>query len=223
MNLIEEYIKTLATEEGIEIHKNKGEDDITLPYGLYKKYDSNMYKGIVRIAQGIGIHEKTSKWDERDIVEVNKLIAPMGVAIKKLAIEFYKDFMEKAHISLYPPECRAIVFSLYANSPYWCTRAVQRAIINMVKSESLGLILSEVSIEDGYWGTKTKQAVDYIKSNKQISFHYYFESEIASNMKSIYIKLWSKEEKKLKSGEVNKYTKVLNGWDERVSKFQTMR
>ena len=209
--MIKKYVQQLKTEEGVCIHRNDGEDDITLPYGLYKKYDSTMYKSIVQVAKEIGIFTPTKKWTEKEIEEVNKLIAPMGAALENLAIEFYENFMKKAHINLYPQECRAVIFSLYTNSPYWSTRAVQRTIINMVKSERI--TLEKVSIEDGFWGSKTANAISYIRT-KSNDFYYYFEEAIISNMKDIYEEIVSKDPLQAKN---------LKGWKNRVRKFQQMK
>jgi len=208
--MIKKYVKELEKTEGVFIHKNEGEDDITLPYGLYKQYDSIMYKSLVQVAAEIGICSPTSKWTEKDIDEMNKLIAPMGEAIEKLAILFYKDFIKPANINLYPKECRAVVFSIYINSPYYLTKAVQRTIINMVKSKRLDLSLSEVSIEDGHTGEKTENSISYIRT-KSNDFYYYFEEAIISNMKDIYEEIAESDP----SLAVN-----LKGWKNRVRAFQ---
>ncbi len=212
MNLIEKYVKQLATEEGTLIHRNDGEDDITLPYGLYKKYDSEMYKGIVRIANEIGITKHTSEWNQKDINVVNKLLAPMGAGIEKLAIEFYEDFIRPAKLNLYPKDCKAVMFSLYINSPKYSIMAVQRSIINMVKSDRIGLLLNEVSREDGGMGSKTEKSLQYIRT-KSNDFYYYFEEAIISNMKDIYEELADTPEEQ----------KNLKGWKNRVRKYQQMR
>ena len=208
--MIEKYVKELSKTEGIFIHKNEGEEDITLPYGLYKKYESIMYKSIVQVAAEIGIYSPTSQWTEKDISEMNKLLSPMGEAIEKLAILFYKDFTESANLNLYPQECRAVVFSIYINSPHYLTKAVQRTIINMVKSKRLSLTLDEISIEDGYTGEKTNNSISYVRT-KSNDFYYYFEEAIISNMKDIYEEIVELDP----SLAVN-----LKGWKNRVRAFQ---
>lgn len=211
---VNKYVKSLEQEEGVLIHRNKGELDITLPYGLYKKYDSDMYKFIVTVAKDIHITKDTKEWTKENIDEVNKAISKVPKGIESLAIKFYEDFAKEAHVELYPPCCRELIFSIYINSPYWTNRAVQRTIINMVKSNRLELTLSEISIEDGFWGNKTKYAIEYIRGHKSQDFYYYFEEAIANNMKDMYDKIVEKDRSMKKN---------IKGWKNRVKKYQEMR
>ncbi len=210
--LVQKHIKQLATEEGTLIHRNDGEDDITLPYGLYKKYDSKMYKYIISRGKALGFGVITTFWKQYEIDEINEDIKEDKDYLEKLAIEFYEDFIRPAKLNLYPKDCKAVMFSLYINSPKYSIMAVQRSIINMVKSDRIGLLLNEVSREDGGMGSKTEKSLQYIRT-KSNDFYYYFEEAIISNMKDIYEELADTPEEQ----------KNLKGWKNRVRKYQQMR
>lgn len=215
VSFLKDYISQLETEEGVKIHKNTNESDITLPYGLYKKRTSQMYLHINILAKSkLGISKDTTEWNREDIEKVNSEISKDPEKIKELALEFYEQYMKEAHLNLYPLECRALIFSLYVNSPYYCIKAVQRSIINMVLSKRIKLTMQEISIEDGYWGSKTANAISYIRSFKSIDYHYYFEEAIINNMEDIYEEIVEDDQKQ----EIN-----LKGWKNRVRKFQKIK
>ena len=228
--MIGSILDYLEKAEGTYIHRHGGEEDITLPYGLYKQYDSEMYKYIVEIAKQNGIAKPSDQWDKDDIHKINILIDTSKHNIRAYAEKFYRNFLKNAHIDIFPEPCRVAMYSMYTHSPVNALKAVQRSIINMVKSFRLGLLIDEVSTEDGSWGhdwkkSKTKKSIEYISDHKTEEFHWLLEEAMLGNMTDIYIEIWDKEQKRIEvKGEIyNKYTKHLSGWKNRMAKLKAMR
>lgn len=213
--MLKEILDYLEKAEGIHIHRHSSEDDITLPYGLYKQYDSKLYKYILEIAELNGITKPSKEWNSKDIDLVNSLIDAGKDGIRIYAEEFYFKFLENAHLKLFPKPCQVAMYSMYVHSPKNALKAVQRSIINMVKSDRLGLLLNEVSIEDGSWGSKTASSLRYILKQKSEEFHFYLEEAMLGNMTDIYIEIWKRDP--------SKYSEHLNGWKNRMAKLKAMR
>ena len=169
-----------------------------------------MYQVISSYAHSIGLYKDSKDWTKEDIDKVNEVIEQNKDLIREIATEHYKSYIQKAHLDLYPKCCQDVIFSLYVNSPKYSLMAVQRSIIKMVKSNRLGLTLNEVSIDDGYWGNKTRLSLHHILSQKSQDFHYYFEEAIINNMEDIYEEIADTEAEK----------KNLKGWKNRVRYFQ---
>lgn len=206
---IDKHLDYLEQAEGIEIHYNHGEKDITLPYGLYKQYNSELYRYIIEIAELNGITKPSSQWNREDIKKVNHLTERGQRGVREYAKNFYKELIRKMNLSLYPKCCQDLIFSLYTNSSKYCVMAVQRSIIKQVSSNRLGLIRDEISTDDGLWGNKTRDSLAHILSHKTQDYHFYFEESIINNMEDIYQEL--AEEEHLKHN--------LKGWRNRVNYF----
>ena len=223
---MEKLLKYLDEVEGSKIHYNDGEEDITCPYGIYKKRSSSIYKTIVRIAYSIGIKADTSLWTKAEITLVNTALENYKETIDKYAEEFYSGFLKDAHIELFPKECQVAMYSMYTNSPRNAWKAVQESLIefNVLYDYEKYLPLKKLSVIDGDFGDKTSDALYHI-SFKMKGQENHFETRMLSNMKSLYIKLWKSEEIKLQKGEVtyNKYSRHLSGWDNRMSHLEMMR
>ena len=228
--MVNEILDYLEKAEGIHIHRHDSESDITLPYGLHKQYDSAMYQYIMEVAELNGITKPSDQWDRDDIRRMNLLIDAGRHGIRTYAEKFYRNFLRDAHIDLFPKSCQIAMYSMYVHSPVNALKAVQRSIINMVKSHRLGLLINEVSIEDGSWGedwrgSKTAISLSHILNYKSETFYWYFEESMLGNMTDIYIEIWDKEQKRIEAkGETyNKYTKYLSGWKNRMAKLKAMR
>ena len=210
---MEEILDYLGRAEGREVHRNDGESDITAPYGVYRTAhpDANVFKVIDRVVAELGIVYDSKDWNSTVIGKINEYIKANPVIeaeVMNAVVEFYEEYLEGAHLELFPRECRVAMMSMYTNSPRLAWQSVQRAILDLVAMRKTGLIRSEVSIDDGIYGKKTEGALKHIH---ELVDENYLETLMLFHMLGSYVELWSKNP--------DKYGKYLLGWKNRMSKL----
>jgi hypothetical protein len=170
-----DFIKRLGQLEGINLHRNKTEEDITAPYGIYRYAHPNaeIFKYIDSVARDLGIRGESKEWTTEEIEEINERLN--SNIIRDAAIAFYRGFLNDIEL---PSE----IMLSYVNSPYLTMKAVQQSIINFQNQD---LITKDFvpSPVDGIWGKKTKKGLSLIEN------HLHFLSEFKSNMKTQYVQL----------------------------------
>ena len=184
---MEELLNYLALAEGKEVHRNEGEDDITSPYGIYKKVYPNeeIFKYLDNVAEEIGIYKDSSEWTQEDIDKIN---ASMNIEIVKLYVKsFYVKYLKNTPYNILPNECKLAFFSMYTNSKTKAIKALQQSIIDMYKT--LNLSTSKLSIVDGSYGAKTEMSIRMLVNKKDKYLYYWLETLMISNMKTQYIRL----------------------------------
>jgi len=225
MDKLLDYLKEVETDQ---VHYNEGEKDITLPYGIYTYDHPNTDLGMLiqGYALRLNIIKDSRDYTQADIDAINIIVEQNQDQARALATVFYKEFLKNAHLELFPPECQVAMHSMYTNSPKKAWMVVQESIIefNNIYEFEKYLPLKELSGIDGSFGDKTKDSLIFIKEILKLE-GYHFERAMLSNMKSLYIKLWKDEQVKFEAGKVtfNKYTRYLNGWDNRMSKLEMLR
>ncbi len=155
MNSIINY---LGKTEGLKLHRNSTESDVTSGYGIYRAVhpDASVWNYIDDIATDIGIMGDSSSWDKDDIARVNSELDP--VMVKSYATEFYSKYLKGAHLELFNEDCEIVAMSLYVNAPKLLNSAVQSALLSL---QRIGKIDADVklSVVDGMWGSKTARGL----------------------------------------------------------------
>ncbi len=211
---MKELLEYLGKAEGLKIHYNELEKDITAPYGIYKYAhpDAKIFHYIEDIADELNMLKKSSYWDNKDIETVNQYLN-MDI-IKSLANEFYEDYLENAHLELFPIDCKVAMFSMYINSQKGAWWSIQESIKQM---KSTGSIVFEkpISPTDGSFGKKTDDALyDISTQTDGTKFGgLYFETLMISNMRVYYDKIINDNE------ALEKFEK---GWNNRMSYLQSI-
>lgn len=218
--MIDKILDYLKEVESDHVHYNKGEDDITLPYGIYKQYHSKLYKYIVDLADENKITKPTSQWTQEEINHINKLIEKSAYGVRQLAKEFYREFIKDAHIELFTQECQVAMYSMYTNSPEGAWISVQNSIIQFFSTLQIPLSVlpkEELSEADGGYGELTRDALIYLVKTygNELFFNISLEDKMISNMKTYYATL------AVDDPETN--LRNLNGWNNRVNKLHMMR
>jgi hypothetical protein len=173
---------------------------------------ASIFGYIDSVALSIGIKSNSKEWDKATIDKINlKLDNKMVLAFVD---EFYTSYLAGAKLELFKDEAKIAMLSMYTNSNTGAWIAVQRAIISLVKSKQIPFELSQVSTDDGQFGSKTQNALALIKQHNYIS-GYHFESLILFYMTTYYIELWK--------NNPQKYGVYLDGWKNRMAKLQEMR
>lgn len=208
---MEEILKYLGTTEGTEIHYNLYEKDITSAGGIYRYThpDANVFKIIDRIALELGIVYASKDWTKIVISRVNEYIEDnknVQDEIHKAVAEFYEEYLRGARLWRFPKECQVAMMSMYTNSPKGAWMSVQNSIIHLVKSNQVGLLMSEISIADGLYGNKTKRALEYVTDKVDPM---YLETLMLFNMLQYYVKL-------------NNPT-YIKGWMNRLDKLASIK
>jgi hypothetical protein len=214
-NNLEPLLDYLSVAEGIDIHYNAGETDITTPYGVYRADHptAEIFKYIDSIARKVGVTAPSSGWTKIQINLVNNELSKFKSEVRELAKVFYLGFLKGAMIESFPVECVMAMFSMYTNSPANAVKAVQDSLLEL-KAVGLVKFTGELSIVDGQIGSKTSNALtDIVKHDNQF-LNYWLESLMLSNMKSIYIKLALADPANLR---------YLKGWDNRMDILQSMK
>jgi len=208
MKVILDYLREA---EGSQIHYNNGEDDITAPYGIYRVAhpDAKIFKVIDGIARWAGILYDSSEWTTNVINRINGYIknnVVMQAEVYEAVEEFYKDYLKGAHLDMFTDECKIAMMSMYTNSNKGAWKAVQGALITLVKNDKLQVKMEDLSTVDGYYGSKTAKALSKVDVDPL-----YFEALMLLGMLDYYVELWYKNP--------SKYGKYLRGWKERMVKL----
>lgn len=205
---MKEIMKYLADKEGTKIHFNQGEEDVTLPYGIYMKYDSEIYKYLTRLS----IKETQEKISVKNMDYVNKIMD--NELVYELAKEFYREFYKKAYTNAFPEDCFLTRISTYTLSPVNSNRAVQLAINDFITNKLISI--PKLETEKGIFGNKTKASLYAVNKMLRINDHsLLFESYIVCNFQNIV--------DELVIDNPDKYLKYLKGWNNRLNHLRRYR
>lgn len=125
-----DFLDKLGRAEGIKIHRNKGESDITLPYGIYKGAHANTELGdyILALMQKHGIKGDTANLSSYDITLLNNALDDEVVRV--YALRFYKQYLKR--YALFDGDfAPALIYpfaNIAINSQKIAVRALQRAL-----------------------------------------------------------------------------------------------
>lgn len=214
-NNLNPLLDYLAVAEGLTVHYNKGETDITSPYGVYRADHptADIFQLIDAAATKVGVPLNSKGWTSVQLNLVNNELAKYKSEVREFAKVFYQEFLKGAMVDFFPSECVIAMFSMYTNSPANAVKAVQDSLLEL-KAVGLVQFSGELSVVDGKVGKKTMQALtDIVKQDNQF-LNYWLESLMLSNMKSIYIKLALANPENMK---------FLKGWDNRMDILQSIR
>ena len=194
----------LAKAEGVTVHRNSTETDITSPYGVYRVSHpkADIFTLVDAAARAVGVTTSSDKWTKSQIDLVNKELDKYKTEVREFAKSFYISFLKPARAELFPAECMLAIFSMYVNSPANAIRAVQNSLIEMRDTGSFHFT-GVLSTEDGVMGGKTENALKDIAKENISYLNYYLEALMLSNMKSIYVNL----------ALVNPDNISINDWD----------
>ena len=202
-----ELLRYLAIAEGTELHYNKGEVDITAPYGIYRKPFPNakIFKYVDSVAKSLGIEAESKDWTKEEVHLVDKALDMEK--INELAMEFYKGYTRGARLDMLPEEAQVAMFSLYTNSPKLAWKSVQSALNKFVQN---GWLDYKIQAVDGAYGSTTKKGLEALDkiARSNSGYGYIFESYMLLEMSQQYAKL--------AVNNPDKYLKYLNGWNNRV-------
>lgn len=199
----------LAEAESLKIHKNKGENDITSPYGVYKYIhpEAAIFEYIDILANEMGISNKSHEYTHSDFDILNTALERkphVSEHIKNLAAEFYEKYYSKISLELYPPEAQIAMVSCYTTSREGGIVSTQRAINDMI---SMREIDNPRLVEDGGFGSKTKEALQKLYNKREKEGKYFglwFEEKLIRYMTIHYSELVIKNPKRFK--------RFFNGW-----------
>jgi hypothetical protein len=211
--MTDEILDYLGKAEGLTIHKNKGEKDITSPYGVYKyaHRDAKIFDYIDQLLLEHSIHRETHELLHSDYDILNATIerAPeVAAEMRRLASEFYDEYFSKIYLDLIPQEAQLTFLSVYTTSQYGGQKSVQAAINDLISNKEIN---NPKLSEDGVFGAKTKQALEkvYAKAQKENQyFGLWFEEKILRHTVMYYDKLAIED-----PGE---YKRFYKGWRNRL-------
>jgi len=211
MDKLDVLMEHLKEAEGAKVHYNRGESDITAPYGIYKAYYPNakIFKTIDLIAKILKIYKDSKNYTDNEIELINEYIYENNLEDKiyNEAKEFYSSYLRGMHLELLPEKLIVLLFSMYVNSKRGFWESIQNALIALEKE---GVVKLEVKIiADGYFGKKTKKALQNItKYYNDDKFILAFKYQLLFFMQVFYVKLATKDKKR--------YFKFLKGWKNRL-------
>lgn len=219
MKNIQLVMEQLEKDEGITIHKNTGELDITSMYGIYKHRHpkANIFKEIDNIARTFNLSKHSNNWSKADLEIINTYINTNRDRKQKfynLALEFYNQYYKRARLELFPKDCVIAMGSMYANSKVMAWKSVQFAINTMISNK---LVDHDKLICDGFYGSNTKQALlkctEEIKKDESLAL--LFESYMIMGMAVNYARLVKRNS--------NRYLRFLIGWNNRLIRLLETR
>lgn len=194
MSLGQDFLDKLGRAEGIKIHLNKGEADITLPYGIYKGAHANTELGdyILSLMEKHGIRGETAKLSSYDITLLNNALDDEVVRV--YALRFYKQYLKRYALfdGDFSPALIYPFANIAVNSQKIAVRALQRAL------KQLG---GDLDI-DGLYGSATAGILRQYGSDTAMPYLF------LCFVKSEYIALALENSSKLG---------FLKGWDNRVN------
>jgi len=205
MQKVLEYIKHV---EGDKVHRNKGEKDITSPYGIYKHAhpDASIFNYIDSVANSLSIVKNSKKWTAEDILTINKNLDT--AEIDEHALAFYEEYFKGARLHLFDKNAKILCAVLYSNSTVMMWKSVQTALLTLQKQERIDGSL-ELSIADGLFGRKTDRSLSSRSVQALQPYELYDNIMIAAQYN--YVSLWHKNK--------IKYGVFLFGWLNRLKKI----
>ena len=157
-------------------------------------------------------------WDKFE-KEMDKLYSDKRRIIKRyLTYLFYKEFLAGARIELFDPSNVILITNLYTNSPKGCWMSVQEGLRDMQKDGILKIPLSNLSIVDGSFGNKTRDALLLLNSIatetefERVLIHKLFKKSVLLAMKTYYTTLIS--------GNPSVHLVNAKGWDNRIEELE---
>lgn len=210
-------LDNLLKAEGGTIHYNSREIDITSGYGIYRAVHPNamVFKYIDSLA--IGITNKPSKeWTKKEIDEINKKLDPK--VDRFLSYLFYRDIYKGAHLELFDESLVILMSNLFANAPKGAWMSIQEGLRDMQREDIIKLPMSELSIVDGAFGNKTRNALNYLNNIKtetayeKVLIYKVFKRSILMAMKTYYIEL--------ATAYPDKFLINLRGWNNRAEALE---
>jgi hypothetical protein len=209
-NTVMEY---LGKAEGLTIHKNDGEFDITSPYGIYRYNHpkAEIFEYIDQLALESRITNKSSEFTQSDFYVLNATIErvpQVAAEMRRLASKFYDEYFKNIYLELFPQEAQLAFLSMYATSQKGAMQSAQAAINDLI---SLREISNTPLVEDGDFGTKTKEALEKVfkvSFSQGKYFSYWFEEKILRHMTMYYDTLAIKDPIAFK--------KFYKGWRNRL-------
>ena len=211
---MKEIMNYLRKAEGSGIHYNSGEKDITAGYGVYRYShpDAKVFRIIDNVASKLGIVYSSTTWTTAVVNKVNAYIETNHEVKKEVydaTVDFYKEYLRRARLDLFPNECKVAMMSMFTNSEKGAWTAVQNTLLTLEKNGKLSMMAEDLSKPDGAFGRKTKDGLFDAKLNKIDPM--YMETLMLLNMLDYYVELWS--------ANPRKYDKYLRGWKERMVKL----
>lgn len=213
----EVILDDLKKAEGGYLHYNSKETDITTGYGIYKvKHPGALiFKYITTLTTDIGT-PSTSWKDTATLKKIDNRINPD--VERYLTYLLYKDFLAGARIELFDPSNVILITNLYTNSPKGCWMSVQEGLRDMQKDGILKIPLSNLSIVDGSFGNKTRDALLLLNSIatetefERVLIHKLFKKSVLLAMKTYYTKLIA--------GDPSVHLVNAKGWDNRIEELE---
>ena len=198
-------MEQLGKDEGMKVHTNVGESDITSAYGVFREAHPTavIFKYYDEVATELGIVVDSKLWTGSVLSRVNQTV-DKDIEYQ-LVEEFYEEFLANAHLSEFPVEAKVAMYSCYTNSPKKAMQAVQQALINMQVADRLDVARSSLSTVDGSWGEKTSIGLAAVEDGVLL------EIEMLFCMTQEYINLWKQNPEK--------YGRYLLGWANRMDKL----
>ena len=201
MSNIDKLVESLRTVEGDKVHYNKGEEDITSPFGIYRKQhpSASIFSYLDEVASNNNISKPSKEWNTDEIKIVNDNLDNNKVF--ELAKDFYKDFTN-LDLDKLPIQTSLAYFNIFTNTPLGANKAIQKAVngvIDLFKLDNPKLKI------DGVIGNKTKEAVYSAASRDDKLFKILF----LLGVEDYYIDLAIKNP--------DKYLQYLKGWNNRVN------
>lgn len=197
--------------EGRVIHRNPTESDITAMYGIFRSAhpDAEIFKAIDEVAYKIGLDRRSRAWTDDDINSVNIYISQMHQErrFEVLATAFYKDYLQDAHIELYPNHVKETAVALFTNSPKHFVTALQSAL-NQYNAMG-GNEVEQINI-DGALGDSTQEALAQLRSEtlSSVTQQRLFKGMLLLHMSQQYAMIVAKNPRK--------FTRFLIGWERKL-------
>jgi hypothetical protein len=216
-----EILDYLAEAEGLTVHKNKGEEDITSPYGIYKHIhpDAKIFEYIDSLLLELSIQKNTKKLEKKELEKLNNKIKTTKFIqdnIRDLAWNFYEDYFSNLYLSLFPKEAVISFLSMYTTSSEAGIMSTQKAINDVISNgfiSSEGLKSKYLS-EDGIFGNESRKGlakINQLYKDGGIFVGYWFEEKMIKHMILYYDELAIEKPEKFK--------KFYKGWRNRMEKL----
>lgn len=211
---IEPILDYLAQAEGLELHRNETEDDITSPYGIYKSIHPNeeIFNYIKTIGEDFGFPKNTRDWSKENINTFNELMSynqSIQTEIRNLARIFYLEYYSSIHLDLFPEEAQLAFISMYTTTTKHSKIAVQKTLQEIHKN---GFINTKITDFDGIFGKI--ETIPALKESQQIYkkeglfYGLWFEQKMITQMILHYDKLAIENPQE--------YKRYYKGWRDRM-------
>ena len=213
----EQYKKlldNLKEAEGGDLHRNSNELDVTNGWGVYRgKGLGRNFKPLWDHIESVAVEissEPSNQWSKNECELIDNLLDKE--IEEKLSYLFYKDYFKNAHLDLFHKDLVILMSNLYTNSPEGAWMSVQEGLRDIVNDGILPIPMNDMSIVDGDYGRKTRDALIKFKEIADRKDVIILKKSILLAMKSYYIDL--------SVGNPDKFLRYLNGWDNRMEDLE---